>query len=330
MDKNQYGTLVFDGILLDIEEEVPHLLNSLNNSVENCIEAIKELDGQFSLVWKTPNFSITATDFSLTHFLYNEKTFELLEPNTIYIFDNEYNVVNKMAFFEGYSSISSITSYESLYDAFEKNVYRILKKDPKPSLFVSDGIDSGAIHCAFIKTNKSVDIFSGYQQDAPLLKEDMIKRRQGIHRQYFNSPFLINKFLNVETDDFKQFRSAIEISPSDRLAIVGCNADRIFVNSKDYENYWMPQEEITMMQNIKDVFDEYNQRYFDFFATKNIVKEWFKIAIDKRNLKYKEWMIMYCNMLNYPNFENLKNGKEVILTNNVFTISTDDMHYYDK
>lgn len=339
---NNYGFLHFTGILLNLKNEIEDLLSLLNDNVDQCIEAIKSLDGQFALVWKTESFCLTVTDFSLMQFLYMSDSHITTAPitntaplpsNSIQVYDNDLNLKRSINFFENYSSGATKEDFNLLSESVLQTVTQLRKKGSL-TLLLSEGIDSGFLHCVCLKNGVTVDVIN--YQCYPIYEPDfaLVKKRKRIHTRYDKSEFkiIIDNKTHYDGGEFApHVDTCIKNIFSENIVLAGFSADRMFTDNghegqelgtdnssrwggifpldlHNYENYWVNEDNIKLMTNFQTVFG--NKKIFDVFCTKNTVIEWYKItSLIKNTQRYKQWMIEYSEQIKgYPNLVDRKNG----------------------
>lgn len=344
---NNYGVLHFTGILLNCSDEIEYLLSIFTENEQDCIDAIQNLEGQFALVWKTDLFCIATTDFSLTRFLYrkdnnistrSQDNYDLLLSNTIYVYKSNLDLKNTIPFFKNYSSEPTYDSFNLLINSLNETLAKLNKKQNPLTLFLSEGIDSGFLHCMMLHNNITFNVINYQRYPIQPITLAIIKKRMSIHKSFTSSEFKVIYDTVHDEGLGPEYFNTSNATPDDNIVLVGCNADRIFTdyefrgkkldkennqsrwkgifpeNLHEHENYWINKNSVDLMSKLMPTFANKEEKVFDVFATKQTIIEWYKIkSLIKNNQTYKQWMIEYSRSVSsvYPNITNSKNGIQI-------------------
>ena len=168
------GILLVDGLIKNDE-----LLHQLSDNLDDSIELIRSLSGEFSLVWSTEKFTIFCTDVWGGRPLYynNNEDFLFLStlPNVvqevyghfyrcfeeyIYVYDKYANSI-KMHPHKEWDLDQKINHFDYVFEAWENAVKSRYVTD-QSSIFLSGGHDSGMIALTVSKLFNDVDCYYAY------------------------------------------------------------------------------------------------------------------------------------------------------------------------
>lgn len=189
--KNLFGTLLYNGTQFELpDEDNKFLIENLNNNYQQCIEFIRTLKGDFSLIWVTDIFILLARDFcgnkplfysGTANDFYAASTLDSIknksnliknvEPNEILVFSkrNSFNLLDRQE-----SKIFNLTqrhtSLDRVFESFEKSV--VNRYNLNSIIPLSSGMDSGMIAACLHSESKNYLIVSRPGlEDQNILKE---------------------------------------------------------------------------------------------------------------------------------------------------------------
>ena len=192
---NSHGILLYNGSTYNQKSnDTKFISDNLNDKVEDCVEFIKTLKGEFALIYNTEKFVVFGCDvFAVRplYFYFDEQTISVAsypqalehhiaqyrcEGNKIYVYDKTTkhlrNVTNKE-----WNLIQNINNYDKVFENFEEAVQ--LRHTDNNMYTVSGGHDTGVIACCLEKKFKS---FHGsfvfpHGEDERIMKQRAIRHR---------------------------------------------------------------------------------------------------------------------------------------------------------
>ena len=207
---NGFGTLLYNGTEYCLDtNDVDFILSNLNDDVNNNIEFLKTLSGDFAICWVTEKNILLATDCFNTKPLFwsceNKKficgsTFNSLRScnfaayklpaNTIMVFDKEtLNLKYKKEIYI-WNLKQGSASLHNVFDAFEESVMN--KYDSNCLVNISSGYDSGAIACCLYKNNKNYTSLSYIETENKKTINARLEKTSGKKILITNKNFLKN------------------------------------------------------------------------------------------------------------------------------------------
>jgi len=171
--KNNFGILLYNGTEYSLKEnDLDYILNNLNDNIDDNIEFIKTLRGDYSICWVTEQYILIAKDCFGTKPLFwsiSENTFIVastvlaiessklsaykLTANKIMVFSQkDYKLIRKCEIVE-WDLTQGKRNLHNIFDAFEESVLN--QYDKNCMLHLSSGFDSGGIACCLQKHNKN-------------------------------------------------------------------------------------------------------------------------------------------------------------------------------
>jgi hypothetical protein len=348
-DKQQYSGYNFiqhlnykiyynDNCKLYLEENLVILFIGIKFDEKNILElykqhgdkVFKEIEGEYSIIIFDKNKILLGSDIFGTRPLYFykhidnisisdsycvlKKSYRVYE-NTYFIFNNNNIYINEAHVFDLEEKKDNINDWENaLYKSIQKRI------KVKPSLMLSDGIDSGAIACAFLNKSINFSAFSLLHSDN--YNNELFERRCTLHNCTFinenelkdsiafNYNSVATKF-NQRLDSFHEVDyTSKNISirlmdfikeKSEHLIISGCGASFTDVNINSlYKrannvrgfNYDNP----ILLQNICGL---YNKDTRFVLLDKDLIQEMLWLKKDIYN-QYKQPAIEFMDKYNYP------------------------------
>jgi len=158
------GILLYNGSVYNAKprNDTKWIADNLSSNINECIEFIKTLNGEYSLTWVTEQFVIFCSDtFGIRplHYQHNQglttaSLFDVLdgdqsrcEPNIIYVYHRINNLIETHNNTE-WNLTQGVSSWDHTWEAFDKAVFN---RHDNSVYGVSGGYDSGTIMASAIK-----------------------------------------------------------------------------------------------------------------------------------------------------------------------------------
>ena len=159
---NEFGVLLYNGTTYNANNDYQWIVDQLNDNVEDCLATVRQLDGEYSLVWAAHEFVVFAKDQFGTkplHCFYEDDVFCVstypdiirdtyqgswpVEENKIYVYNK-----NGLTVYENttWDLTQHKQSYNDLHSAWELAIDKRFSLD-NDIVFLSAGVDSGCISC---------------------------------------------------------------------------------------------------------------------------------------------------------------------------------------
>jgi len=190
------GVFLYNGIVYNNIEtnDTKWIGDQLTNNLNDNIELIKSLNGEYSFTWVTQKYIIFCTDvFSMRplYYYYNDdniaiatlsdcihhkyKRFYKCRANTIYIYDRTTKKISTITN-KTFNLDQTISNYDKVWEEWEiavKNRY-----SEQASIIMSSGYDSGLVACTANKFYDNIDCYYTYNEQE---HNETIDKRKNIH-----------------------------------------------------------------------------------------------------------------------------------------------------
>lgn len=210
------GVLLYNGSVYNEQDDTKYIAQSLNSDVNDCIETVRDLRGEYAFVWVTDKFYLLATDPFRNRQLWIHYTDSLVEvaslpdifrqnnkhcwplpANTICVIDKK-SMGLRLRKNRIWNLDQTVSSYDKLIESFEKSVLQ--RTSHKTCLPLSSGYDSGTIAAIWHKNKLSNPVVF----DTSTENEDVITRRKHQHSifyelNYSNADKDINSINQIHT-----------------------------------------------------------------------------------------------------------------------------------
>lgn len=195
---NSHGVLLYNGSVYNVDgNDTSWLLDCLDNNLNNCIEVVKQLRGEYSITWVTDDFVMFCADQFVTRNLYYYYSKELKTisisstpdvlrqfhtgawrccENTIYVIDKSTWNISTVTTTD-WNLDQSVNHYDHVFDVFEESVQ--IRYADNVLVPLSAGYDSGVIACCLsekLRHNISASSFKN-GEDINVLAERMQKHK---------------------------------------------------------------------------------------------------------------------------------------------------------
>ena len=197
---NEHGYLLYNGSTYNSKHnDTKWLIQNLDNHLDNTISIIKNLIGEYALVYSTANHVVFCGDQWGTKnlwFYYSKENNHLLissskkliennigsatlvKPNTIYIVNKKTFDLNFLKTTE-WNLKQYVNNYDTVFEAFEQSVANRYEKDIT-TFTLSAGFDVGSINCCASKLFKKIHTVAKVgREHAPTL-DARLKLHNGI------------------------------------------------------------------------------------------------------------------------------------------------------
>jgi len=276
------GVLLYNGSTYNTEgNDTQWIASQLNHNIDDCVELIRQLRGEFSLTWVTDDFIIFCADQWVTRNLWfyicNDKnilsissTPDVLrkhhvgawpcKPNTIYILDKTKPFNLQTRILTDWNLKQSVPHYDYVWEEFEKSVD--LRMHKSNAVGLSSGYDSAVIACALqnrIKKHKPYIYMLAEREN-----QHILQLRQEIHQAEIlydrpEDPTAIENFLEItkqpsaETNRINWYQAICQwgINNNQRIHLTGRGGDEIYADygfngnfldtSSTFGGYWPDQ-----------------------------------------------------------------------------------------
>ena len=158
------GVLLYNGSVYNVKpkNDSKWIADTLSSDIDQCVDFIKTLNGEFSLTWATEEFVIFCTDtFGIRPLYYHHgiglttaSLFDVFEgprvrcaPNVIYIYHRKKDLIETRSNTE-WDLTQKIHSWDQTWEAFDRAVF---DRHDDSVYAVSGGYDSGTIMASAIK-----------------------------------------------------------------------------------------------------------------------------------------------------------------------------------
>jgi len=215
------GILLYNGSVYNFGSvnDTKHIADNLTDNLNQCVEFIKTLNGEYSLTWVTEKFVIFCTDQFAVRPLYfysDEDNISISSlsdaldfcPTQIKCQENKIYVYNRVAkhinIFQNtvWNLDQKDTSYDNTFNTFEQAV----KDRHDNSVYaISGGHDSGVIACC---ANKLFDN-AVFVNNVPNEERDIITTRRSKHKIKFVNYKVDN--IHIDTDNLYRITGNEEI-----------------------------------------------------------------------------------------------------------------------
>ena len=258
--QTKYGILLYNGSTYNSkgDNDAKWLADNLTDNVSQCVEVVKNLNGEYSITWVTKDFVMFCVDpfairplyyfiddelhiASLPNTLKNFPTQYKVEGNWIYIYDKNKKTVDRIANVE-WNLDQTVNNYDTVFEVFEQAV---ADRHTPDNMYALGGIDSGTICCSvhkqFGKLNSSVCIPAGENKEA-LAQRMQLHKTKPVPYDYSKSQFDIKEIdecLNGQNNDTRNEFGIYGISsiilkymkPEGRKVLVtGSGGDEIYAD----------------------------------------------------------------------------------------------------
>lgn len=190
--QGKHGTLLFNGSVYNAENDTYHIGSGLSNNIKHCVDFIRTLRGEYSLLWVTDDFYMIATDPFKNRSIWisfdEDKNIEVASYPDVFR-NNDRTCwpvpANKICFFsKGSTKIQMYEnavwnleqkhqSYDRLCEAFEKAVMD--RTSSKTCLPLSSGYDTGCIGAIWKKNQIDLPIVTDISTENPIVMKYRIK-----------------------------------------------------------------------------------------------------------------------------------------------------------
>lgn len=256
------GVFLYNGAVYNdvTTNDTKWISDKLASSIEDNIELVRSLEGEYSLVWITEKHIMFCTDvFRMRplYYYYNDKDiciaslsdcirqkykkFYRCRANTIYIYDRTSKRIKTLTN-RTFDLEQTVNNYDKVWEEWESALkFRYSKQ---ASILMSSGYDSGLIACTANKFYNDLDCYYTYneQEDNSIIdkRKDIhgltiitLDHNHGddrIHRQLYNitqdnNQLLSNKFMN--SGDIEIYKNHM-IPKNKRIMIGGDGGDDIY------------------------------------------------------------------------------------------------------
>ena len=266
------GSCYNDGITDNDTQWISDQLSDQNYS--DFVPWIRDLEGEYSLVWATPNQIFFGTDiFGMRplYYYYDErgvsiasladcikskhKVFYRCQPNLIYIYDNNSKQL-KTFINKEFDLKQTVNNYDRVWELWEKAVKD--RYTDQASILMSSGYDSGMIACTANKSHNDLDCYYVYNEQE---QQEIIERRQQIHNIKvidLNAESLSNDYYNNREHPFHQ--ELLDMCPDVEILKTNtyCNAG----DSEIYQNNMIPKGKRIILggDGGDDIYSDYGFR----------------------------------------------------------------------
>ena len=276
---NAHGVMLYNGSIYNVKDnDTIWLKNQFDNNLDNCIEVIKQLRGEYSITYVSENFVIFAVDQFSTrslwyYFSQEQQTISIsstpdvlrkyhtgawpCEENTIYVLDKHTWQIKTLVTTE-WNLDQTITNYDRVFEEFESAVQ--LRYTDQALIPISSGYDSGVIACCLsekFKIKISVAGFKG-KENLNILAKRLQKHRGvilsdiGSDEQYKADTLQITKqrhSIGIAGDRFKEICLYTK-SLNKCINITGRGGDEI------YADYGFNGKQLTSSSRFGGFFPE--------------------------------------------------------------------------
>ncbi len=259
---NTKGVLLYNGSCYNsdiVGNDTKWISDQLSKqNYSDFVPWIRDLEGEYSLVWATPNQIFFGTDiFGMRplYYYYDEqgisiasladciqskhRAFYRCQPNLIYIFDNKTKQLKTFAN-KKFDLKQTVNNYDRVWELWEKAVKD--RYTDQASILMSSGYDSGMIACTASKFYNNLDCYSIYNQDE---HQPTMEKRKTLHDVEVinldptakNTKPLSNDYYNNKQHRFHQMM--FDMAPDNPILKTNtyCNSG----DSEIYVNYMKPK-----------------------------------------------------------------------------------------
>ena len=250
--KNNQGTFLYNG-----SNNTASIGNQLDGNLDNTIEVIKSLKGEYSLIYITENHIVFCTDeFALRnlwfYFSPSKKIITIgslpnflkkqynaawqAEENKIYIIDKNTFKLNIIENRE-WNLIQNVNNYDKVFETFEQAVIN-RHEDNKTTYLLSSGTDSGLINCAASKLFKDFQtVIDVDGEDKEIIKERLKINKSKLitspdtqpeKKEIFNNILPSEEFLDPNTDPLIYIIKNFVLKKEHKILISGNGGDIIY------------------------------------------------------------------------------------------------------
>tara|TARA_Y100001937_G_scaffold128737_1_gene207451 strand:- start:2801 stop:4084 length:1284 start_codon:yes stop_codon:yes gene_type:complete len=192
----KFGVLLFNGAVYNdlTTNDTKWIADSLTDCMDDNIDLIRSLDGEYSLTWVTEKHVLFCSDvFRMRplYYYYNDKNicvaslsdcirqkykkFYRCRANTIYIYDRtskSIRTVNNKTF----NLEQTVNHYDNVWEEWERAIK--CRHSGQASILMSSGYDSGLIACTANKFYNDIDCYYTYNSHED---KEIINSRKNIH-----------------------------------------------------------------------------------------------------------------------------------------------------